>query len=207
MACQSLVGCIPLSFKSYNLKASAEDIKWDNLSQGWWVRYLRALLIVGSIAAVISAWSVPIALTGLMSQITYLTAAVPWLKWIDSLPAWLLGCIQGVIPQILITVLITVLPYLLRIIAERRGLYTEVAVELSLQKYYFTFLFIQVFLTVSISSSIIAIIQQTLHGLDSVPTVLAKTLLKASNYFFSYLLLRCFSISASSLLQIERLVE
>ena len=61
-------------------------------------------------------------------------------------------------PQILVTILFTMLPYLLRAIAERRGLLTEVAVELSLQKYYFTFLFIQVFLTVSMSSSIVAII-------------------------------------------------
>ena len=92
-------------------------------------------------------------------------------------------------PQILVTILFTMLPYLLRAIAERRGLLTEVAVELSLQKYYFTFLFIQVFLTVSMSSSIVAIIQQTLYGLDSVPTVLAKNLPTASNYFLSYLLL------------------
>ena len=77
IACQSLARCMPLSLKSHNLEASAEDIKWDNLSQRWWIRYLRALLVVGSIAAVILAWSVPVALTGLMSQITYLTAAVP----------------------------------------------------------------------------------------------------------------------------------
>ena len=35
MACQSLARCMPLSLKSYNLEASAEDIKWDNLSQRW----------------------------------------------------------------------------------------------------------------------------------------------------------------------------
>ena len=92
------------------------------------------------------------------------------------------------------------LPYVLRIIAERQGLLTEGAVELSLQNTYFTFLFAQVFLTVSLSSNITAVVAQLLHGLDSVPAVLALNLLKASNYFFSYLLLRYFSVSASSLL-------
>lgn len=66
---------------------------------------------------------------------------------------------------------------------------TEVAVKLSLQKYYSAFLFIQIFLTITVSLIIIALVQQTL---DSVPTVLAKSLPKMSNYLFSYLQLRCF---------------
>ncbi len=107
----------------------------------------------------------------------------------------------------MLTALTTLLPYVLRIITERQGLLTEVIVELSLQKFYFIFLFVQVFLTVSLSSSITAVIQQLLHGLDSVPAVLATNLSKASNYFFSYLILRCFSVSAGSLLQIGRLID
>ncbi len=176
------------------------DVKWENLSKKWWAGYAQTALGVVSAAALILAWSIPVALTGVISQIAYLTALLPWLRWIDALPAWLLGCIQGILPQVMLTVLAMLLPYVLRIIAERQGLLTEVAVELSLQNTYFTFLFAQVFLTVSLSSNITAVVEQLLHGLDSVPAVLASNLPKASNYFFSYLLLRCFSVSASSLL-------
>ncbi len=207
MASQSLVRCTPLCFRSQYLEASPVDVKWENLSKKWWSRYVRAALVVVSVTAIILTWSVPVALTGVISQISYLTALLPWLHWINALPSWLLGCIQGVLPQLMLTVLTTLLPYVLRIITERRGLLTEVAVELSLQKYYFTFLFVQVFLTVSLSSSITAVVQEVLHGLDSVPAVLATNLPKASNYFFSYLLIRCFSQSASSLLQVGRLIN
>ena len=207
MACQSLVRCAPLCFRSQYLEASPVDVKWDNLSKKWWARYARTAFVVASAAALILAWSIPVALTGVISQIAYLTALLPWLRWIDALPAWLLGCLQGILPQVMLTALTMLLPYVLRIITERQGLLTEVAVELSLQKTYFTFLFIQVFLTVSLSSSITAVIQQVLHGLDSIPAVLATNLPKASNYFFSYLLLRCFSVSASSLLQMGRLID
>ncbi|KAL9127040.1 MAG: hypothetical protein Q9217_004004 [Psora testacea] len=207
MACQSLVRCAPLCLQSQYLEASPVDVKWENLSRKWWSRYARTVLVVVSVAALILAWSVPVAFTGVVSQIAYLRALWPWLHWIDALPAWLLGCIQGVLPQVLLTALTTLLPYVLRIITRRRGLLTEVAVELSLQKYYFTFLFVHVFLTVSLSSSITAVAQKVLHGLDSVPAVLATNLPKASNYFFSYLLLRCFSVSASSLLQVGRLID
>jgi len=207
MACQSLVRCTPLCFRSQYLEASPVDVKWENLSKKWWSRYALAALVVVSVTAIILTWSVPVALTGVISQISYLTALLPWLRWINKLPSWLLGCIQGILPQMMLTALTTLLPYVLRIITERRGLLTEVAVELSLQKYYFTFLFVQVFLTVSLSSSITAVIQEVLHGLDSVPAVLATNLPKASNYFFSYLLIRCFSQSASSLLQVGRLID
>lgn len=207
MACQSLVRCTPLCFRPQYLEASPMDVKWENLSKKWWARYAQTALGVVSAAALILAWSIPVALTGVISQIAYLTALLPWLRWIDALPAWLLGCIQGILPQVMLTALTMLLPYVLRIIAERQGLLTEVAVELSLQNTYFTFLFAQVFLTVSLSSSITAVVEQLLHGLDSVPAVLASNLPKASNYFFSYLLLRCFSVSASSLLQISRLID
>ncbi len=207
MACQSIVRCTPLCFRSQYLEASPVDVKWENLSKNWWSRYTRTILVVASVVALVLEWSVPVAFTGLVSQIAYLTALLPWLHWIDALPVWLLGCIQGVLPQLMLTALTTLLPYVLRIITERQGLLTEVAVELSLQKFYFIFLFVQVFLTVSLSSSITAVIQQLLHGLDSVPAVLATNLPKASNYFFSYLILRCFSVSAGSLLQIGRLID
>ena len=57
------------------------------------MRYIRALLVVSFMSAVILAWLIPVALTGLILQITYLTAAVLGLKWIDSLPMWFLGFI------------------------------------------------------------------------------------------------------------------
>ena len=206
MALQSLVQCAPLCFPSQYLEALPVDVKWENLSMKWWSRYARTVLVVFSVAALVLTWSVPVAFTGVVSQIAYLTALWPSLHWVDASPAWLLGCTQDVLPQLILIALTTLLPYVLRIITKRRGLLTEVAVELSLQKYYFTFLFVQVFLTVSLSSSITAVAQKVLHGLDSVPVVLATNLPKASNYFFSYLLLRCFSVSASSLLQMVRLI-
>jgi len=138
---------------------------------------------------------------------TYLTGLLPWLDWLDMLPVWLLGCMQGVLPQMALTMLTMLVPYVLRMIASRQGLPTEVAVELSLQKYYFTFLFVQIFLTVSLSSSMTVIIREVLHGLDSVPAVLATNLPKASNYFFSYLLLQGLSVSAGSLLQTGGLIN
>ncbi len=107
----------------------------------------------------------------------------------------------------MLVALTALLPLVLRIITAWQGLSTETAVELSLQKYYFAFLFVQNFLTVSLSSSITAIAQDLLHGLNSAPALLAGNLPKASNYFFSYLALQGLSVSAGAFLQAEGLIN
>lgn len=117
------------------------------------------------------------------------------------------GLLQGVLPQLTLPVLNLVLPELLRLITSGQGHSTKIAVELSLQKSYFVFLFTQTFLTVSLSTSITAIIQDIYHGLDSVPAQIAQNLPKASNYFSSYLILHGLSGSAAILLQALGLIR
>ena len=81
------------------------------------------------------------------------------------------------------------------------------AVELSVQSYYFAFLFVQVFLVVSLSAGFTTVIKELRSNVTSVPVALAKNLPKASNYFFSYMLLQGLSVSAGALLQVGSLVN
>ena len=196
MACQSVVHHVPLRLRAQYVGASSKDVRWENLSIVWWDRYARTILATVAVALLVVAWVLPVAFTGLLSQISYLTGLFPWLRWIDQLPGWLLGCIQGILPQVILTAITMLLPIVSRIIANCQGLSTKMAIEQSLQNYYFTFLFVQIFLTVSLSSSVTTIVQELVHGLDCVPAVLARNLSKASNYFSSYILLQGFFISA-----------
>jgi len=99
------------------------------------------------------------------------------------------------------------LSLILRAITRRQSLLTKIIVKLSLQKYYFAFLFVQIFFTIFLSSSITIVAQEILYNLDFLSTILTINLSKASNYFFSYLLLRDFLISANSLLQMRELIN
>ena len=207
MACQSVVHPAPLRLRAQYIGVSSRNINWENLSTAWWDRYARTMLATIAVASLIVAWALPVGFTGLLSQISYLTGLLPWLRWIDRLPGWLLGCIQGILPQVILTAIVILLPIVLRILANYQGLLTNIAVEQSLQNYYFTFLFVQVFLTISLSSSITTIIQELIHGLDSIPAVLARNLPKTSNYFSSYILIQGFSVSAGTLVQIGGLIN
>lgn len=86
--------------------------------------------------------------------------------------------------------------------ARIQGLHTGMSIELAVQGMYFAFLFVQVFLVVSISSGITSVISDLTESPTSAPTILAQNLPKASNFFFSYLLLQAFAQSGGALLQI-----
>lgn len=80
------------------------------------------------------------------------------------------------------------------------------SIELAVQGMYFAFLFVQVFLVVSISSGMGAVIQKLSENPTAVASILAENLPKASNFFFSYLVLQAFAQSGGALMQIGSLV-
>jgi len=201
MACQTVLCPRPLRLLARHVGVGFEDIRWDCLSFRWWNRYLRTGAVSVAIVSLLVLWAVPVAFTGFLSQITTLANSVAWLSWLATAPPWLSGIIQGVLPQMILTLLTIVLPRILRAIADYEGHPTKTSIELSLQRYYFIFLFFQTFLTVALSSSLTGIAQDVLHGLSSVPLLVAQNLPKSCNYFFSYLVIQGFSMSAATLLQ------
>ena len=207
MACQTLLNANPLQLSARHVGMSVRELRWSTLSQRWWNRYTRNGLVWIAIASPLITWAIPVAFMGFLSQLTTFADSTSWFHWIAGAPARLSGIIQGVLPQLMLVILTTLLPLLLRVITGWQGLSTETTVELSLQKYYFVFLFVQNFLTVSLSSSITAIAQDILHGLNSAPALLARNLPKASNYFFSYLALQGLSVSAGAFLQAGGLIN
>ena len=207
ITCQTTLSFRPLHLSAKHVDVSVREIRWAYLSQSWWKRYVRTRFVWIVTLSLLVLWAIPVAFTGFLSQITSLADAVPGLHWINSASAWLTEIVQGVLSQLTLTVLIVLLSQVLRVVTEWQDLLTKTAMKLFLQKYYFTFLFVLNFLTVSLASSITAIAQDLLHDLDSAPRLMAKNLPKASNYFFSYLTLQDLSISAAVLLQAEDLVK
>ena len=202
MACQAVSHHVPNQMAPRLVEISPNDVLWDNMSIKWWERYLRTAVVVTLIAGLIIGWAFPVTFTGLLSQINYLRQNYKWLAWLGRLPAWVISIIQGILPQLFLTILLALLPIILRLLARNSGVQTGMAVELAVQDYYFFFLFIQVFLVVSISSAITTVITEITRNPQSVPSILASNLPKASNYFFSYLLLQALSTSAGALVQV-----
>jgi hypothetical protein len=209
MACQSVSHHVPNQMAPRTVEIAPGDIIWDNLSVKWWERFIRQGVVVVLIAGLIIAWAVPISATGFISNLDNLQASFDGkpFGWIGHIPKWLKSGIQGVLPAVFIAILFALLPIILRFAAKQQGVPTGMSVELKVQNYYFAFSFVQLFLIVTISKSLIDTARDISNNPTSVTSILATNVPKASNFFFSYLLLQAFTISAGSLAQVMELVK
>uniref|UniRef100_A0A093VTS2 Uncharacterized protein RSN1 n=1 Tax=Talaromyces marneffei PM1 TaxID=1077442 RepID=A0A093VTS2_TALMA len=206
MACQTVSHHVPKQMAPRVVEISPDDVIWDNMSMKWWERYLRSGGIFIVVCGMVAGWAIPVAFTGLLSQLSYLEGTFPWLQWLSKLPHWLFSAIQGVLPPLFLSLLMVVLPVILRFLSQTQGLQTGMAVELMVSNYYFAFLFVQLFLVVAISSSFSTLID-SVTNITGWPELLAENIPKSSNYFFSYMILRAMSVSAGALAQILNLIQ
>lgn len=206
MACQSVSHHVPKQMAPRIVEISPDDVIWDNMSIKWWERYLRTFGVFALVCAMVIGWAFPVAFTGLLSQLSYLEDAFTWLSWISNLPEWFVSAVQGILPALFLAILMAILPLILRFLCRTQGVHTGMAVELTVQHYYFAFLFVQLFLVVAISSSFSTIINNVTN-VTSWPELLAQNIPSSSNYFFSYMILQAMSVSAGALVQIVNLVS
>jgi hypothetical protein len=185
---------------------SVDDVVWSNVNITWRDRVIRTVLSNVLIVATATACVILVALAGLLSQIIYITQAVSSLSWINELPQSFLGLLQGVLPPTLVAILTKGFVVILNYLIQKQGISSRSHIDLKIQDYYFCFLFAQVTLVVLLSAGLTTIANEIAHG-ASLAATLAKNLLKASNYFLSYVLLQALSISAYSLLRLDRLIR
>ncbi|KAL8644572.1 MAG: hypothetical protein Q9210_007186 [Variospora velana] len=98
-------------------------------------------------------------------------------------------------------------PLVLQQLFLAQGRTSRANAELALQDYYFWFLFLQVFLVISVSSSVATVLSSLKYDVRSFTGLVALNLPKAANYFLSYVVLQSFSVSAGTLLQVGRLTH
>ena len=95
---------------------------------------------------------------------------------------------------------------ILRRIILKQKIHTRIAIELSMQIYYFVFLFVQIFFMISIFFNAIAFMNDLTKNFKFIVVLLTQNLLKINNYFFLYILLQILSINVIIFLQITRLI-
>ena len=209
MACQTLSHHLPKQMAPRLVEIAPNDVVWDNMSIPWWQTYIRTAGVLTTIIAMVLLWAVPIAFTSALYNIRDLAIKYNWLRWVLRAPNWLILAVQGVLPAVFLSLLLFLLPIILRLLAKLQGTKSGMLIELSVQKYYFFFLFIQVFLVVTVSNAVATLASyfHNVNGLTGIPTLLAENIPKASNYFFSYMLLQALSVSAGALVQVGGLVS
>jgi len=207
MACQAVSHHIPKQMAPRMVEIDPNDVIWDNMSVPWWQNYVRTAGVITIVVGMIILWAVPVAFTSALSQLDTAAKTYHWLHWVLRIPVWFRSVLQGVLPTALLGLLMFLLPVILRFLVRLQGTQSGMLVELSVQRYYFFFLFVQLFLVVSIGNAVTTFVSYftSVDGWTSIPSLLGQTIPRASDYFFSYMLLQALSVSAGALLQVDSL--
>ncbi|KAI6247901.1 hypothetical protein HI914_04315 [Erysiphe necator] len=206
MACQSVSYHVPKQMAPRIVEVSPKDVLWDNMSVKWWEAWLRTTIISGIVVAMVILWASPVAWTASLAQVSTLASRFPFLRWLEDIPNNIVQAVSGVLPAVILGVLLLLVPIILEYLAFLQGAQTGTEQQSSLQIYYFVFLFVQVFLVVSISGGTVAALG-TATNITTIPDTLATQLPKAANYFFSYMILQALSSSSGGLLQVPTLLR
>lgn len=178
------------------------DVYWPNLRLFWWERIARRAVACAALVALIIFCALPVAFIGVVSNITYLTNKLPWLKWIMNMPDQLLGIITGILPSALLTLLNMFLPIFIRYLARVSGCPSFQHVELYTQDGFFSFLLVNTFLLTAFSSSASSVVTQIVEDPYSAMNLLAQNLPKSSNFFIAYIILQGLTVSSGTLGQV-----
>lgn len=184
-----------------------KEVIWKNMTLSLQTRLSKAGIATIFIITVIILWSIPIGIVGTLSNITYLTDKVKFLRFINNFPPWLLGLITGLLPPYLMSSFIAYVPKFMRIIAKLSGSPTLPEAELTTQTWFFLFQVIQVFLVTTFSSGAAAVATSIARDPSQIPTLLASNLPKASNFYLSYFILQGLTNAPDKLLNYSDLFE
>lgn len=208
MSCQSVIHHIPRQMSPRMSEISPRDVVWGNMAMNWWQQWLRSFLVYAIIVGMVILWSLPVAATAALNKLDSYIDDVHGLNSKKHLKNLLL-VIAGVLPTLVIVILLALVPIILNLLAGLKGVKTGSQRNEFVQKFYFMFLFIQLFLVVSIASFFAKSIPDFVNNLAKLQDVnyvlqelLAKNLPSASTYFFSYMILQALSTSSATLLQV-----
>lgn len=99
MACQSVSHHLPKAMTPRMLEIDPKAVEWDNMSMKWWERYIRTVGVLVIFVGLAILWAIPITFTGLLSKVSALSQAFPWLAFIKDWPSWALAVVQGKLSQ------------------------------------------------------------------------------------------------------------
>ncbi|ABN66090.2 predicted protein [Scheffersomyces stipitis CBS 6054] len=189
------------------VEVHAGDIKWNNLSRNNSYTSLVEKYIVNlAFICIIILYVVPVSFIGLFSQIPFLVQLMPFLAWIYKFPEEVRETISSFLPSILLTILTEIVMVTFRYLTKFKGILSGAELELDLQRWHFSFLFVQQFLVVTISSSITVIFKQILDQPTSIPILLATNLPKGANFFFQFFALKAFAFCGANFMRAESLI-
>lgn len=189
------------------LGINPEDIVWCNIEAVGRVMKLFRVAVSNFLnVTIIIGWVVPVAIVGFVSQIPIITKIVPILTSLEDLPEYISKPLASIVPAVTLIFLTEGVPIFFRWFSVVKCLRTGAQIEIDVQKWFFSFLFVHIFLVVTISSGISVVVETVVNSPINIPHLLGTNLPKCSNFFCSFVLIRGIAYFGGNLLQLKNLL-
>ncbi|KIW11665.1 hypothetical protein PV08_10967 [Exophiala spinifera] len=200
LAFQQVRHASPLTLQPKFIGVQPKEVLWQNLTLDPSLRITYSYLAIALALATIILWSIPVGIIGTISNINYLTEKFHWLRFINKLPEPVLALLTGLVPPLLLSTVVSYVPYFFKYVATMSGQPTSIEVNKWAQNWYFVFQVVQVFLITTFSSGAAAVANKVANEPTSVPTLLAKNLPKASNFYLTYFIIQGLGTAAKNII-------
>ena len=197
----------PFAMQPKYIGVQPKEVIWQNLTLDPSLRITYSYIAVGVAIAIIVLWSIPVGIIGTISNINYLTDKVRFLRFLNKLPAPILGLITGLVPPLLLSYVVSYVPYFFKWLATISGAPTTKEASKWAQKWNFVFQVVQVFLITTFSSGVAAVATKISNDPQSVPRLLAKNLPKASNFYLTYFIIQGIGSASKNIINYSDLFQ
>ncbi|CDZ98226.1 Uncharacterized conserved protein [Phaffia rhodozyma] len=180
------------------------DVVWPNVGKSENNRWIRDVLIMTFMAALLIFWQVPVSLLTSLLHYEEIQKWLPWLAKLIDKSEHLRALVQNTLPSMALIGFNAVLPFLLEALCYSQGIQARSWIEYSLLKKYYLFLLISVIFVWNITNTYWALVLDWAGTPTKIPERLAKSLGAglARNFFMSYVMLQGLGIMPFQLLNI-----
>lgn len=197
----------PLALQPKFIGVQPKEVIWQNLNLEPAIRVSYSYIAIAVAVATIVLWSIPVGIIGTISNLSYLTDKVRFLQFLNDLPAPILGLITGLLPPLLLSTVVSYVPYYFKWLATISGQPTTKEVVKWAQTWTFVFQVVQVFLITTFSSGAAAVATKIANDPKSIPTLLAKNLPKASNFYLTYFIIQGIGTASKNIINYSNLLQ
>ncbi|ABN66474.1 predicted protein [Scheffersomyces stipitis CBS 6054] len=182
------------------------DIIWENLPLTKKSRWAKKVVANTVLTLMIIFWAIPVAVVGAISNINFLTDKVHFLRFIDNMPAKLMGIITGLLPVVALAILMSLVPPFIKKMGKVAGCITIQEVNGFCQAWFFAFQVVHSFLVVTVTSAAASSVTSIISKPGTALQLLSSNLPKASNFYLAFFCLQGLTIPSGLLLQIVPLI-
>ncbi|KAL2419904.1 putative membrane protein C24H6.13 [Exophiala dermatitidis] len=197
----------PLALQPKYIGVQPKEVAWKNLNIEPSLRITYSYMAIALAVATIILWSIPVGIIGTISNIQYLADKFAFLRFINDLPEPILGLLTGLLPPLLLSTVVSYVPYFFQKMASLSGQPTTKEAVKWAQTWYFVFQVVQVFLITTFSSGAATLANRLANDPTSAPTLLAKNLPKASNFYLTYFIIQGLGTASNNVLNYSDLLS